>query len=416
MDYSTVANLTPAQKQELMAVVLGRPLGVPQGAQQEQKAKQATKGNPLLGLGAAVAAKKASDMLGGAFSSSLPTTEAENALFNTPGMEASQAAWNTDAGVVTSNPTVTAPSFWSFEGGPFSQNLAGEFSLPSVISGAGALAGAHNLATNWGKNNPVSGAASGAAIGTYFMPGIGTAVGAGLGGLMGMAKAGKHKDQIRRDAVRKRLQEMGFLDDKFNVDLADGTKYDIGRDGSQKLYNIDQSDPNVANAVALINPLGEILTGGDDKLRSDFVGYLGNAATSNAKDPESIKKNILAMYAKNGIGLEQAKGKLQDLLNSKAITDAEKQAYDYGLTTLFGGSPASSGNGGGAKPRRKVRRPIANVPFPDKIPQPPTPAIMPGGPTEAPLPVSVSEFANAYKMAADRLTNNDISNPLSRRL
>lgn len=98
----------------------------------------------------------------------------------------------------------------------------------SYLPGIGAALGAYNLASNWGNSKAKAGPAalSGAAIGTYFLPGIGTAIGAALGA--GSTQFGK--DQTNRDIERQRWIRAGkenyknyFLEDQFQ-----GKEGDLG--------------------------------------------------------------------------------------------------------------------------------------------------------------------------------------------
>lgn len=96
------------------------------------------------------------------------------------------------------------------------------------LPGIGAALGAYNLASNWGNSKAKAGPAalSGAAIGTYFLPGIGTAIGAALGA----ASTQFGKDNTNRDVEKQRWNRAGkedyqnyFLEDQFS-----GKESDLG--------------------------------------------------------------------------------------------------------------------------------------------------------------------------------------------
>ncbi len=155
--------------------------------------------------------------------------------------------------------------------------------------------------------------------------------------------SGKDQDQQDRDAIRASMVESGFLDPDYNVSLAGGQKFDIGRDGSEQLYNFDASAPDAGRDLNLVAPLAKILTGGDEKLGSDFSGYLTNAVRSTG-DPLANAKEL---YAKAGItSWEQGRQALQELNDAGSISDQELAVYDQGLANIFGGVPLAKSQRG----------------------------------------------------------------------
>lgn len=155
--------------------------------------------------------------------------------------------------------------------------------------------------------------------------------------------SGKDQDQQDRDAIRASMVESGFLDPDYNVSLAGGQKFDIGRDGSEQLYNFDASAPDAGRDLNLVAPLAKILTGGDEKLGSDFSGYLTNAVRSTG-DPLTNAKEL---YAKAGItSWEQGRQALQELKDAGSISAEELQVYDQGLANIFGNVPLAKSQRG----------------------------------------------------------------------
>lgn len=133
-----------------------------------------------------------------------------------------------------------------------------------------------------------------------------------------MMKSGKSDAQRIRDDFRGDLKEAGVADDKYNVTLADGSKFNIGLDGKTKYQNvgknIDGKTTRNAWDVDWSNPLGKFATdriepmirniyGADDKKAGytpgQFTGILVNAATSNAKTEQDVIANIEAMLGKS---------------------------------------------------------------------------------------------------------------------
>lgn len=174
--------------------------------------------------------------------------------------------------------------------------------------------------------------------------------------------SGKDKDQTMRDYYRKSLKKNQFIDDKYNYTLADGSQWDMGRDGSKMLdniganidgktqrhmYDVDFSDPRAAEAVGALNGLGSIITAGrGDKDKRDITGLLTNAALSSG----NWEDNALKMFADAGFNHDSAYGLVHEMSQKKpkekkpmlAAEDAD--AYKNALDKLYGvGAYANSG-------------------------------------------------------------------------
>lgn len=228
---------------------------------------------------------------------------------------------------------------------------------------AGGLYSGYNLAQNMmdNKKDPGGGAMAGAglggslaALGAFGALGpagilaaalIGGAGGAGLG----MFGGNKDKDQLARDAVRAQMKEVGFLGpDKndYNLTLADGSVFDIGKDGETKNYNVDFSRQGIGDVVGAVNPLAAIMSGGDAKLNSDFAGYFTNAA-SGSGDPYA---NARALYEKAGLDHNSAYSNVWNLFNAGKLDAAKRDAYLNGVDQVFGANayaktgPQAGGN------------------------------------------------------------------------
>lgn len=225
-------------------------------------------------------------------------------------------------------------------------------SIGKVAGFAGAAYGAYELISNFGKSNPVSGAIHGAAMGAYIgsiFPGVGTLIGGALGavagGLLGCIKTGKHKDQIARDHMRSFLEEKGILNSDHQIQLADGSMYDIGKDGGSALtnidgtmrhaYDVDFTNPLAGKVIGWIQPLTLLLTGGDKKLKDDFTGYFTNAALSNASSLEQAQANVMTLYQQAKATPEIMVKGLAALGQNGILPTNEYPAYMNGLQDLF---------------------------------------------------------------------------------
>lgn len=147
-----------------------------------------------------------------------------------------------------------------------------------------------------------------------------------------MFGSGKDGDQLARDSVRSSLLEKGFIDKDYNLSLLNGTKFDIGKDGGDPQYNVDFARPNAAQAVAWVNPLAALITGGDKKLTSDFAGYLANAAYSD--DAKTLRDNISNLYQKYGIAPDQLDEFMDGLAAQGTITPDEAAIHKANVDSL----------------------------------------------------------------------------------
>jgi len=227
-----------------------------------------------------------------------------------------------------------------------------------IIGAAGAAYSLYNLISGFGemsfKDGLINGAATGAYVGSFFGP-PGTLIGGAIGGVVGaissfFKKSGKSKEQKARDKVRDAFQNLGLLDSDHNVTLANGTTYNIGKDGKHKYTNldgtqrgafeIDPSNPMSGQVIGWVNPIVEQLVGGDEKLKVAFVGYFTNAALSNAKNLEEARQNVLAMFSNLQLTPEKIAGGLQQMNAAGQLRNDVFEAYLNGVITLY--QPAST--------------------------------------------------------------------------
>jgi len=233
----------------------------------------------------------------------------------------------------------------------------GGYLIPGVNVAAGAY-GAYKTAEMTGGmaagkqrdvNATASGAMAGASIGTAILPGVGTAIGAGVGALAGYAGSkfgsSKGKAQFMRDNIRKSLQEGGLLDEKFQGTLADGSKVNMGQDGSYlKWKNIDKvsaSQPTAWNAAI---PAADALAasyGFVGQKASDIAAMYGRAAVSNAKDDPKVALSNMQHFAKQqNITIDLVKSKLEEAKADNRISQGQYDYYMSGAQQLLGGAPA----------------------------------------------------------------------------
>lgn len=320
----------------------------------------------------------------------------------------------------------------TLEGLPFA---APSSAAPSALASAGPYAAA--LAAAWGTGAGIDSAMddwkngekqSGAIRGTNALASPAAGFMGQMGGPLGSDKAqtyagallgnpiaiadiagvnfftGKDKDQQVRDKWRSVMQESGALDEDYNITNADGGKFDLGKDGKTKNYNIDWSKEDAGSKVGLLDPLGDITTSGD-KARSDAVGQMYNAANSSGDFGENIKK----YYADAGFTHETAYKAVQDKYAGKddeaSINrrDSELASLDrlYGTGQKTQASTGGGGGGGGHTTTTVVVKPEDTTFLPDVGVTPnqstPAPVLEPDDEPTTEEQSSVDQYASLLK-------------------
>jgi len=201
--------------------------------------------------------------------------------------------------------------------------------------------------------------------------------------VLNLGAGGKDKDQFMRDKIREGFQKMGFVDQNYNVRLADGSTYNIGVDGKAKpeygvnpangkamhAFDLDQANPIVKQLIPLVNPLVNVLTGGDKKLASDFTGYLVRAAMSNSgNDVQKAIANIQSFYRQLNASPAALNASLDKMVEEKRIDQATAKIYkDDILRATSGmkwGDSAGAGFGGFSFKMPEIKKlPMAPLPY-----------------------------------------------------
>lgn len=225
--------------------------------------------------------------------------------------------------------------------------------------------------------------------------------------------SGKHPDQYQRDAVRDRLKEIGMIDDGYNLTNTDGTKFDIGKDGSIKNYNLDFNKDGIGDIVGLAQGLAAFITGGDEKATSDLTGYMVNAAMQSG-DPRA---NLLKYAADAKIDHDTAYGGINALAGAEEnpLDRDRADAYLNGLDQLFGTGAYAEGSGesSGGKKKSKSKGSSKSEDKPITPIAPPVPKDSP--PPQTSQPVSGDDYVQAIVAVndANSVNKKKRKNPLS---
>lgn len=310
---------------------------------------------------------------------SVPSVVSTGALPSTPSV-VSAGAVPSVPNVVSATAAPTAPGFFAPGG--------------AALQGAGVAAGgAVGAAQAAGIKDVIDGEKiSPAEQAALFLPTAGLSVLANP--IREMFDSGKDPDQHYRDSIRDRIKEMGGVDEAWNLTNADGSKFDIGRDGGDPQYNVDHSREGVGQVVGLANAIAAVLADGDEKGISDFAGYLTNAAMSSG-DPRA---NLLKYAADMGLNHDGMYGRVHELANGE--TGGRFDAYKNALDDLFGvgayGSPVAEKKSGGGGKKGGGSKPPKGAP-----PAPPTPIAtdpVPQGPgPQSVTPITQQDYIEAIK-------------------
>lgn len=308
----------------------------------------------------------------------------------------------------------------------------------SLLGGAAGAYGLYKIGQNFGQGNrsgksiainTAGGALSGLGIGSAVGTGVGLAAGAAAGATMGAAagpigaaigaafgiaasliKSGKQDNQKMRDYVRKGMVKKGFITDDFKLELANGSFYDIGKDGGKRKeygglrpHEVDRSRPFSVEATGTTQPLAVIMLGGDggivnkkgeqnngegnkkmEGLKHNFSGYFTNAALQDATGINDVIANARHFYEKAGIpDAQTAIGAIDEMVAKGTVKPENRDAYVNGINQVFGVAPTApapnQGSPGSRQPqlkntpatrqkRRQEAKPILSAPAP--IPSP----------------------------------------------
>lgn len=172
-----------------------------------------------------------------------------------------------------------------------------------------------------------------------------------VGDFLGLG-SGKNERQQRRDGYREVLEDLGtayYKNGSHHITLADGSEFDIGKDGGAKLqnkgtnidnktdryyYDVDWSNPIAGQTVGWLNPATAIIF--NDPKGTGFVGHLWNAATSSQPDNlDNAKQNILGIVNDAGITYAEGIRRLDSL--KPQLGNELYEAYRNGWYNLYYG-------------------------------------------------------------------------------
>jgi hypothetical protein len=139
---------------------------------------------------------------------------------------------------------------------------------------------------------------------------------------------------MMRDKAREIWQKNGILDENYQGTLADGTKYDFGKDG-KKAGKLNTTDPNWGKIAALANVVaaGE---GASGKAGEAIATLYTNAALSKAGGSyEKALANIKHFSNQRQQSPDQIKQNIQSLYDNKKITEDQYKTWTNDVTKIY---------------------------------------------------------------------------------
>ena len=192
----------------------------------------------------------------------------------------------------------------------------------------------------------IGGASAGAGIGAGIgsvVPVVGTVAGAIVGGIIGAAAgfassffgSSKDKYQMMRDQGRGFLKEHGILDENYLGTLADGSKFDFGKDGKGQV-KLDYDDPTTGESIAFADVLAGA-EGFSGNAREGMANLYAGAALSNAGgDAKKVKENFTHFAQQRGLNADAVQNELNRQLAADLISRDEFDAISATVPRYLG--------------------------------------------------------------------------------
>lgn len=176
------------------------------------------------------------------------------------------------------------------------------------------------------------------ALGSFAGP-MGMLVGAAAGFIMAKTASGKGKAQVMRDGIRKVMKEQGIVDENYMGTLADGSKYDFGKDGStlkwKNVMKVAEANPDAWRGVGGLTDALAVAYGFVGQKASDIAVWYAKAAVSNANnDPEIAKANARHFAKQQGVTFDMIKTNLDSALADNRINQTQYDSYLAGARDL----------------------------------------------------------------------------------
>lgn len=202
-----------------------------------------------------------------------------------------------------------------------------------ALAGAGAGAAVGAGAT----------AAAAAAYGSSFGP-WGTVIGAALGGLYGLGAAhtgsGKDARQVYRDKIRSRMQELGLVDEEYQIlgnDIGQdgGFRFDDGRRIYETYAGQEDGTGEISDyhrdLIGNTQAAGYLIGGGDEDAAGYATGMITNAIQGDDRDDLG---ELRELYDKMG-GKDALIAAIGEAMNNEDLDWDTGLAYQNAINNVY---------------------------------------------------------------------------------
>jgi len=182
--------------------------------------------------------------------------------------------------------------------------------------------------------------------------------------LVGPMMGGRSKDRMMRDQARKGFQQVGIIDENWEVTLADGSRVNAGldkNDGQHEFadpslipvgnenrtlsaYDVDYTNDLDYTSSMMTSALSRLLGGGKNQGLDQVAGQLANSALGNVgygqpMTPENFTKvrdNVRVWFAQSGLSTkEDAYALANQAYAEQRISEMDLSALHQGLNLVF---------------------------------------------------------------------------------
>jgi hypothetical protein len=184
------------------------------------------------------------------------------------------------------------------------------------------------------------------------------------GSVLGKVGGGRSKDRMMRDQARKGFQQVGIIDENWEVTLADGSRVSAGldkNDGQHEFadpslipvgnenrtlsaYDVDYTNDLDYTSSLMTSSLARLLGGGKNQGLDQVAGQLANSALGNVgygqpMTPETFTKvrdNVRVWFAQSGLSTkEDAYALANQAYAEQRISEMDLSALHQGLNLVF---------------------------------------------------------------------------------
>ncbi len=156
--------------------------------------------------------------------------------------------------------------------------------------------------------------------------------------------SGKDELQQQRDSLRTEMQELGLIDEDYTLNGVDlgkdgGFRFEDGRRIYELIPGMEDGaviDGDIGEAAGALNPLGFLVSRGDDSTQGYVTGMLYNALTGGDRNDGVSSNEVRELYDQAGLDQATAFEGINILHQSGQLTEDEARAAQNAINQTFG--------------------------------------------------------------------------------